>query len=585
MCNKINTSSKPHGAKVHCRPRLISQGPYTLPFYIAVIMSDPTHGSAPSVKVEVVWEGFDKENHTTKFFILSSNSKVEEPLLMRRAMVEQFRPKLFTEKLKSPVIKEVSSVESCHQDAESQKPRPAILDKCGYSDLESSDDESLDYTPHTSGGESGGSSYDEMTMLPFATAFDTEIVIHPSYPFLSLELQAVNKLVQLYQEHSNNTNKPGDTPGTAQAGNMATETSSKRSFQSRTNMKRSLSNAQLQSETGDSRPITKKGRKRIDDGQPRLACPFQKRDPEKYVPACGWRERGFLTISHVKQHLKRNHRRNPNYCPRCMHIFATEGLKNEHIMQLIENPCPKSNAALPAGIDPETLKALTTRAENGSDIREQWFSLWEMIFPNIPRPATHTYDLSEGLNSQVRELAAYYETEGPRIALSVLTENGISVSPPESAQHEIELYIRRSISQAFQQIYQSWLSQRPQTEPNQTLGNGISVAASHTEAPDEMVGLATPNSNGSHLSPNLSQPIRPIVSSDDVPLAGVIHSEDFPLGGLEFNAPENDYSGIDLNDIDTMVEEINQFMPGNNWNGRWSSSSSGADKYGPYSMI
>lgn len=53
-------------------------------------------------KVELEWEGVDKESDITEFFVLPSKSQIERPLV-GEPMIEQFRSKLFIENPKSPV--------------------------------------------------------------------------------------------------------------------------------------------------------------------------------------------------------------------------------------------------------------------------------------------------------------------------------------------------------------------------------------------------------------------------------------------------------------------------------------------------
>ncbi len=72
-------------------------------------------------------------------------------------------------------------------------------------------------------------------------------------------------------------------------------------------------------------------RKRIKLGEPGLACPFQKRYPEKNV-FCGKSTdtRGFTTIARLKQHIRRCHLPKGIFCPRCQITFADSPELVEH---------------------------------------------------------------------------------------------------------------------------------------------------------------------------------------------------------------------------------------------------------------
>lgn len=288
-------------------------------------------------------------------------------------------------------------------------------------------------------------------------------ILGSKHPFFSVESEAIEAVVRTYQgqplsgSESTGSSKPPSTTTTtaASVGIDTGKAAGKRPFEAD------------EPATGDGEgPTIKSRRKQVCPGEARLSCPFQKRDPERY-PLCGIRHSGYLTIAHVKQHLRRSHKRNPNYCPRCKTTFSTEAQKNEHIMQAFVVPCQELVSALPEGISPEMEEALTRRVELGSNLHDQWFSVWDMIFPGIPRPASCTFELSNETHIQVLGLVSYLESEGPGIVQSTLERNGLlvlSANPEhiESPPADVELYTRGVLSQAFRQLYESWQAQRPQ---------------------------------------------------------------------------------------------------------------------------
>lgn len=127
-------------------------------------------------------------------------------------------------------------------------------------------------------------------------------------------------------------------------------------------------------------------------GQPRLACPFQKYNPKRYAD-CGLREDGFRTVAQMERHLRRCHQRNPNYCPRCMQEFSTELEKNTHVRQAILNPCAEGHGILPEGVSPEVFAWLERRDTLRMTTEEQWYGVWDVIFPTLSGPTTCTFDL------------------------------------------------------------------------------------------------------------------------------------------------------------------------------------------------
>ena len=119
-----------------------------------------------------------------------------------------------------------------------------------------------------------------------------------------------------------------------------------------------------------------------DDNEKPLACPFHKRDPQRY-PACG--KYTLRRIKDVKQHIYRLHCKPEIYCPLCFGGFKCSDERDKHVR---EKGC--TTKAIPAtdGILSEDtkrkLKDCGVRARGNK--HQQWMSLWEVIFPEVSRP-------------------------------------------------------------------------------------------------------------------------------------------------------------------------------------------------------
>lgn len=295
----------------------------------------------------------------------------------------------------------------------------------------------------------------------FSTASDPALVLDETYPYIALESDAVKKVIHAFVEHQGNSNRTGGQ-GT-QTWSPSTSTSASQADPGEgSSLKRKLQDDQAQREQG---PVTKKGRKQVQGGQPRLACHFQKMNPVKWA-RCGMREGGFARISDIKQHLRRHHMRNPNYCPICGSTFPSEERKNDHIRQSRANPamCPESSTPhLPEGLSHDKLRALTERVKASVDISGQWYSIWAILFPGVAPPPTYTYDLSDRLHNSVRDLCLFLETEGPAIGQSVLEQENVIIGPSSDAANvdwadfNMELFTRRVLSRVFHEIVQSWI--------------------------------------------------------------------------------------------------------------------------------
>lgn len=123
-----------------------------------------------------------------------------------------------------------------------------------------------------------------------------------------------------------------------------------------------------------------------------LACPFYKSSSIRYMSCARLR---LSRIRDVKQHLIRRHLR-PLHCPVCGDTFNDSQCCDSHIKARTCN-------APPGGVDIEGVTAtqrlaLTGRVNRALDEASQWFSVWEILFPNTPRP------LSPYLSTQFGEV-------------------------------------------------------------------------------------------------------------------------------------------------------------------------------------
>lgn len=314
-----------------------------------------------------------------------------------------------------------------------------------FSSLETSDSEDSDDT-------------DECSSLADFTWVSTESSLDPSHPLLPLEAAVIVELIQSYHAQEG-------IGVEAPVNSSTTPVSFPRSNEGVQTRRRKFGDDQRQlSETQDrSGPIAKRARKQTLEGELRLACHFQKLNPEKHA-ACGIREKGFRDIAQIKQHLKRNHGLDP-YCPRCKGTFTTEEERDEHINLLTSSPCQKSDAPLD-GLTPKVIEGLKTKVNKDHSLAEQWFSVWDQIFPGMVRPRSCTFDLDSGIHIQALDLGSHFERVGPGRVLAFLRSRDIfvgSVNGGISAQ-DADVFIRRTLTQAFQQISQEWQSQRTPTE-------------------------------------------------------------------------------------------------------------------------
>ncbi len=111
-----------------------------------------------------------------------------------------------------------------------------------------------------------------------------------------------------------------------------------------------------------------------------LACPFYKFNSVRYMSCVRLR---LSRIRDVKQHLMRRHRR-PTYCPVCGEIFNDSGRCDSHITARTCYPPP--GGVNIEGVTETQSVALTRRVDRTLDASSQWFSVWDILFPDRCRP-------------------------------------------------------------------------------------------------------------------------------------------------------------------------------------------------------
>ncbi|ROW02255.1 hypothetical protein VSDG_02541 [Cytospora chrysosperma] len=179
--------------------------------------------------------------------------------------------------------------------------------------------------------------------------------------------------------------------------------------------------------------------------------------------------------------------------------FKTEEERDEHIELIVSSPCQKRVYDTSTEISARVAKQLQKRVESACGLYEQWFSVWDTIFPGIVRPATCTYDICSELPVQVLGLYSYLENEGPGAVISVLQRHGLSITF-ESLQPmplDLQTYIRRVLFQACREICQNWQTQREQSSsPNSIHSNTGGARTSIEPSPQNRTNAApyTPTS-------------------------------------------------------------------------------------------
>lgn len=111
-----------------------------------------------------------------------------------------------------------------------------------------------------------------------------------------------------------------------------------------------------------------------------FACPFQKYDPHKYHRCLKYT---LNRIKDVKQHIYRQHTQPPYYCARCYKVFTTRDDRDEHSRRA---DCETRLPPHFEGISEEQKSELKKSSPRKKPLREQWYEVWDVIFPGQPHP-------------------------------------------------------------------------------------------------------------------------------------------------------------------------------------------------------
>lgn len=116
-----------------------------------------------------------------------------------------------------------------------------------------------------------------------------------------------------------------------------------------------------------------------------LACPYHKRNPLKYRDCQRFE---FKRIKDVKQHVQRRHAQPEFFCPRCFSIFDTEESRDGHMRAEARCQVQRGGGERFDGISKSQKKELVQNVSRGKSVEEQWYSMWDIIFPGAARPAS-----------------------------------------------------------------------------------------------------------------------------------------------------------------------------------------------------
>lgn len=266
-------------------------------------------------------------------------------------------------------------------------------------------------------------------------------------------------------------NSKTNTSGSPKSASSPPKGEPNRSSSPQQSRKRTSDQALSSKQSGTKRPRVSSDRKptATKEDKSLLACPFWKKNPIKHRDCF----KGVKRIRDVKQHLRRSHQQ-PVFCPRCGMEFDGE----DAVPRLTEHSraveqCEVSRSFVPPdGITQTQQNGLNRYSDRNADEKEQWYVIWDYIFPDgrTPRPSSPyvNQDLSEDMSS-FREFSH---------------SEGWNTLDADSDLRHVTLYLDEDMLRAcLNRIYENWLAKRNAT--SQTSGEESPLALSDTSTPDE----------------------------------------------------------------------------------------------------
>lgn len=111
-----------------------------------------------------------------------------------------------------------------------------------------------------------------------------------------------------------------------------------------------------------------------------FACPYRKLDPHRHRDCLKYT---LHRIKDVKQHIDRRHRKPDVYCARCYATFRSQTERDEHTRDSRCEILPRTQVE---GVTDEQRENLNKSSCRNLPLEEQWFRMWEVLFPGEDRP-------------------------------------------------------------------------------------------------------------------------------------------------------------------------------------------------------
>lgn len=206
-----------------------------------------------------------------------------------------------------------------------------------------------------------------------------------------------------------------------------------------------------------------------DDSPLKFACPFFKRDTGNYDDCFRYR---LKRIADVKQHLKRHHRQR-THCNICLEQLPNEDALHDHVRA---QSCRKREYIAPDGMTALQEKRIVSRVgTKNKSASEQWFEVYEILFPGEPRPQS-AY-LGDRLSEDIEVLRQFMSQRGSVMIIRELQRGnfqwGSGQEPERKLQNALSNVLDEFLSRqnAARNEVDGGRNSRPETTSQQRKGS------------------------------------------------------------------------------------------------------------------
>lgn len=186
-----------------------------------------------------------------------------------------------------------------------------------------------------------------------------------------------------------------------------------------------------------------------------LACPYCKYDPIRFSerniderPYRGCSSSYLSTISRLKQHLYRVHRRPEFYCRSCFQVFDAESRLDVHTRT--RPPCEPCKPKFTEKMTAEQM-ANVKRRKPGKTPSETWFAIFQILFPEAPLPESPYVD--SVCTDAIRAFLDHFHRRAQAILSGLIREQlGSTLVLHSDQQRILDSALESAIAQLVMQI-------------------------------------------------------------------------------------------------------------------------------------